>query len=369
MANPAFSLASQAIYEHMMNVGTDYITVKHHSAPDFYASLTISKNSDVNVFIYPDNSDGVTLHLQYCVSVNIDIKTANTKMSLKSRGSMLGDIKAMLCDIFLFASAFCVDELYVIFNNIINDFIQEDTNYTAWDIADALYDTSQDCANIHFESSDKLLIDTLRKIRYEDMRGICMGFNNNDIHSAVELTYNINERNNITILYGMELSYLNFTANGKPYHFDLTNETTAWFKTGTLLNMFAQLGTCPAADNDIIEEASFTFQFGNKDLKVFAQLCDQIKYDTQVDVQRRIVYEDGYYSIDVSRDSSTQALAHQVNTFRNQLLYPQASLIQAAFKAWQVRKEYAWNPETTLGRFYVMREFDNLINSNTNTKN
>lgn len=103
---------------------------------------------------------------------------------------------------------------------------------------------------------------------------------------------------------------------------------------------------------------------------------DLVKYDTPLTVEylwpgERLGYScgspDTYGYSDAGPDESDE-VASALNEVRDGILRHRqamieshATRIQSCFRGWRARMDYAFNPNTTLGRFYQLREFNRLL--------
>lgn len=154
-------------------------------------------------------------------------------------------------------------------------------------------------------------------------------------------------------------------------------------------DMFVMLGTRSGVGNDLIELLVQTFSVvevrcggGKRSLDPdqirpkLAAALDKIKYDTKIVIEylpqgdsRSFNYGSpdtfDYSSYEPSDEvaDALQTLDTALCDWRKELLEEHAIHIQAAFKGWKARMHYAYNPHTTLGKFYAMRQFHQMLSN------
>lgn len=220
------------------------------------------------------------------------------------------------------------------------------------------------------------VVKDLYQARFDDCRGILadilVGINR---ETVVELSYNIgkgNENNwgiggNIKVIIGIEYTQIILSYNDQYHAF--YPYSSYEIKYGLFYDMFVTLGVCNV--DKFVEEVQMLFYtFAKKtSFAALTEAVSKIKYDSELVVcDKRILYDDDseeYYWLpydtgcEVFRASTSfQEGSRNLKNMRNICIDKAASVIQAAYKGWKARCQYAFNPYTSLGKYYVLKDFN-----------
>ena len=205
------------------------------------------------------------------------------------------------------------------------------------------------------------VLSELHKVRFEDCRGLLVGILNKNTHAALELSYFLggDRINALSLIIGHEHCQLNLVYNGVYYGF--YPESLCVVKYSMFYDMFVKLSRSNV--EAFLDELLYLFFVPTESLEVLAEAALKVKYDTELCVTQKHMFYDiedeeyfwlpSYYT---PADMAFYDIGAPLKKVRKEYLCGQATMIAAAFKGWKARMMYTFNPGTTLGRYYVMRD-------------
>lgn len=352
-------------FEEMVRSQADNISMTYTF--DEGGSITLSIYKSYARITLDEDTDNITVSIgtpQYCTVAIEDVKGEESKY-YQLDSDVEDPIIDLVCNAFVFMhSLSCVSEIQWVIDIILENFAYHRGHPFQLSLNDAFWNIHADTA-FEIECDDKAIRNFVKNIRTTgDIRGIVAVANNSNANKGVLMKYTIGS-DTLEFMMGHDHSCLLLNYQGTKYYMSVMRNSRLHIKYGLFANMFCVLG-CTYGDNidRFIDEVILTFIEPDDCIADLASFLSKIKYDTQFDVCRTSVYfDDDYYWAERPTTDAQDSLVVNINDFRRACLGEKATVISKCFRGWMARKMYAWNPETSLGKYYVNRDFLELVDS------
>lgn len=364
--SPLMSYASDVIYDFVVDLASPLdcsLTIGYQFGDGGYLRLKIY-NSNTLVEVKEEYVSVQVENLAFCMfTMEMALSADSPPLTFHMKESAGGEERRTICNCFVFLASMDSMEIRTLMDLIWNEF-HCTSEYSDVDVIN-IFDKITQYIPIDIQFSvitpeTDAIKKMLEDIRYGDVRGACAMVNGKNQNNGVLMEYTVPgaSNNSLQLMLGTEYSCLVLYSKDQRYYLSMNTSSSMYLKHGIFGNMFTLLG-CNLIDPDtFIDEVMLTFlpEFGmNEDMFIddLTEFLGAIKYDTKMKVKRTSVYYDidGHYWTDRGY-SPVPGITVQ----REKYLTSKANIIKKWFKGWQARKAFAWNPETTLGKYYVNKQ-------------
>lgn len=326
------------------------------------------KNKD-KMLINPNYSKYTEITLQISNSnIELFFKSPDDKKVSMNLSNMTWHEKYIFCDFFVFLPFMSYIDIYSIEQML--------KKYTSEKIPRMLFLIANLTTEFYIYSSKKetkeYLYQSIYNIRTYDFRNIYASYQHNLFLRDIEIKFNIIDGDYISMIFGSNIILLTFKNGLLQYTCSLPNfKQSIEVKSGPFFNMFILLGCCDRnVFLDYVNDLFGTvYSDYTDDVNVYRdnlkRICKKVNYKTNLQVSNVSVTTSNITQLmeikELGDSRHMSTIRKEIIDMRRYYINSASTKISAVFKGWKVRMQYRFNPHTSLGKYEVMKVYNNAL--------
>lgn len=340
---------------------------------------SVFKDNKIQLTYKLNNRDKLPVNPNYAkyTEVTLQISDSNielyftsldeTKVSM-NLSNMTWHEKYIFCDFFVFLPSMSYIDIYSIEQML--------KKYTSEKIPRMLFLLANSTTHFHINSTHtethKYIYNSINNIRSNDFRNLYISYQHNLFLKDIEIKFSIIDGDYISMIFGSNLILLTFKNGESQYTCSVPNfKESIEIKSGPFFNMFIVLGCCDRSTFLKYVDDLFGIVYSDNGANIntynqsLERVCNKVDYKTHFQLSNVSILTSGLSPVmeikELEDSRHMSIIRKQIMNMRKQYINSASTKISAVFKGWKTRMKYRFNPHTSLGKYEVMKVYNNAL--------